>query len=409
MNGLGRRFWLLATARTVSVAGNGFGRVALAFGVLALPHSGPAELSLVLACQAVPQVILVLFGGVLADRISRGRLMVVAESTAALAWAGLAVAVATRTDALWLVCGLAVIAGAASILFAPALTGVVPELVTPGSLQRANGVIRIGQNIALLAGLGISGVVVAFVGAPWALAVDAASYIVGAVLIALIRVPNPVPRATTFVRDLREGAKEFFSRQWLWVVVAQFAIVVAALNATVGVLGPLLARESLGGASSWGFIVAAQALGTIVGAGIAIRVRVRRPIRTAVFATFVFAAPILLLALGAPVIWCAAAMLVSGVANDIFGVLWQTTLQTQVPRDALSRVSAYDIFGSICFAPIGLIVAGPVSLAVGVHAALFGCAALVVVASAAALLSPSVRRLTARPVSPNVGEIVDTP
>jgi predicted MFS family arabinose efflux permease len=394
---LGRRFWLLASSRTISVAGNGFGRIALAFGVLALPGSNPAELSLVLACQAIPQVVLVLFGGVLADRISRGRLMVVAELTAAVAWTGLALCIAVRTDALWLVCALSVVAGAASIMFAPAMAGVVPELVSESQLQRANGVIRIGQNIALLAGLGISGVVVASVGAQWALAIDAASFAVSAALIASLRVPNPAKRATSFIRDLRDGAGEFFSRQWLWVVVAQYAVVVAALNATIGVLGPLLAKESLGGASSWGLIVAAQAVGTIIGAGIAIRVRARRPIRSAVIVTFVFAFPVLLLALGAPVVWCAAAMLISGMANDIFGVLWQTTLQTQVPRDALSRVSAYDTFGSISFAPIGLIVAGPISSAIGVRAALFGCAALIVLATVAALFAPDVRHLAATP------------
>jgi MFS family permease len=399
-SGLGSRFWLLASARTFSVAGNGFGRVALAFGVLSLPHASASELSLVLACQAVPQLVLVLFGGVLADRFSRGRLMMSAEITAALAWGGITLAILHPASGLWLLCCLAVIAGSATALFSPAMSGVVPELVQPEQRQRANGTIRIGQNIALLAGLGASGVVTAFVGAPWALAINAVSFGVSALLIAFMRVPNPPQRKTSFVSDLRQGGQELFSRQWLWVVVAQYSVVGLALNATVGILGPLAAQDHLGGAASWGFIVAAQAVGTIGGAGLAIRVRANRPIRLAVLVTFTFALPMLLLGLGAPLWWCIGSMFVSGIANDVFGVLWSTTMQNEIPSELLSRVSAYDTFGSLAFAPLGLLIAGPVATVFGVNNSLLGCAGMILLATVAAFIAPDVRNLRAnRPLA----------
>ena len=139
--------------------------------------------------------------------------------------------------------------------------------------------------------------------------------------------------------------------------------------------------------------VAAQALGTVAGAGLAARIRVRRPVLVAVVATFPLAAPLALLAVRAPVPLIALAMCGAGVASDIFGVLWATTVQREVPEEALSRVSSYDWFGSLAFAPLGLLVAGPVASRIGVGHALAGCAALVVLASAAALLSPQVRGL----------------
>nr|WP_308288110.1 MFS transporter [Streptomyces corallincola] len=389
-----RPFLLLATARFVSVLGNGFARVALAFAVLALPGAGPGRLSLVVACQAVPQLALVLWGGVIADRVSRSRLMVVADVLGAAAYAGLAAMTLTGHAPLVAMCLLATAAGTATALFAPAMEGIVPLIVPRDRLQRANGLLRMGTNSAMLLGLALSGVTVALVGAGWALALNAASFVASAALTFRLRLAGRPRGTTSGWTDLREGWREFSSRQWLWAVVAQYAVVVAALNANAGVLGPLMAEHRLGGARAWSVIVAAQALGTIAGAGLAARVRVRRPILVAVLCTFASAVPITLLAAAAPVWLIAAAMFGAGIASDVFGVLWATTIQQEVPEQVLSRVSSYDWFGSLAFAPLGLLVAGPVASTVGTASALLGCATLIVLATLAALLSPGVRNLT---------------
>lgn len=390
-----RQFVLLASARTISVLGNGFARVALAFAVLSLPGAGPGRLSLVLACQALPQLVFILIGGVIADRMSRSRLMAVADVVGAGAYAGLAALVLTSHAPLVAMCLLAVLAGTATALFSPAMDGVVPLVVPADRLQQANGLLRVGTNSSLLLGLALSGVTVALVGAGWALALNAVSFAVSAVLTATLRVGERSRKATSGWADLREGWREFASRQWLWVVVAQYAIVVAALNANVGVLGPLAAEQNLGGARAWSVIVAAQTLGTIAGAGLAARVRVDRPVLVAVLATFPAALPIALLGAEAPVWLIAAAMFCAGVAGDIFAVLWATTIQHEIPEEALSRVSSYDWFGSLAFAPLGLLAAGPVAGGIGTSRALAGCAVLVVLATATALLSPQVRTLRA--------------
>lgn len=388
-----RPFVLLAGARTVSVLGNGFARVALAFAVLALPGAGAGRLSLVLACQALPQLVLILAGGVIADRMSRARLMALADVLGAAAYGGLAVVVLSGHAPLAAMCLLAVAAGTATALFAPAMDGVVPLLVPAGRLQQANGLLRVATNSALLLGLALSGVTVALVGASWALALNAASFALSALLTTRLPVAARPPKTSSGWADLREGWREFASRQWLWVVVAQYAVVIAALNANLGVLGPLAAQQHLGGARAWSLIVAAQALGTIAGAGLAARVRVQRPVLVGVLATFPAALPIALLAARAPLWLVAAAMFAAGISSDVYGVLWATTLQREIPEQVLSRVSSYDWFGSLALAPLGLLVAGPIAAAVGTGRALAGCAALVVLATAAALLAPGVRGL----------------
>ncbi|CAQ00359.1 MFS transporter [Clavibacter sepedonicus] len=394
---LGRRFRALQAARTISAAGNGFGRVALAFAVLGIPGAGPAEVSLVLACQTLPQLLLILVGGVVADRVSRSRLMVAAEVAATAAWVGLALVSGLGVPSIPALAVLAAVAGIATAMFTPAMSGVVPQLVRPDQLQRANATFRVGQNAALLLGLGLSGVVVAELGATAALVVNAASFGVSGLLIAGIRVPDPDRPPSRVLADLRRGVREFAARQWLWVTTARFSVVVAALNATVGVLGPLVAIRSYGGPAAWSVIVASQAVGTIGGATLAARIRVARPIRTAVLATLALAVPMLLLACAAPVWLRCAGMIVAGVAIDVFGVLWSTTLQQRVPEDVLSRVSAFDSFGSLSLALLGLLVAGPIAAATGTGAALLACAGLVVAATLAALISPEVRRLRSGP------------
>ena len=388
-----QRFVLLLCARVVSVLGNGFARVALAFAVLALPGADAGRLSLVLACQALPQLVFVLVGGVIADRMSRSRLMVLADVLGTAAYAGLAAMVVSGHAPLVGMCLLAVAAGTATALFAPAMDGLVPLLVPADRLQRANGLLRMGTNSALLLGLSLSGVTVALVGAGWALAVNAASFALSAALTARLPVAARPRAKSSGWTELREGWREFASRQWLWVVVAQSAVVVAALNANLGVLGPLMADRHLGGARAWSVVVAAQAVGTIAGAGLAARVRVRRPLLVAVVCMFPAAVPIGLLGARAPVWSIATAMFAAGVASDVFGVLWSTTVQREIPEHVLSRVSSYDWFGSLSLAPLGLLVAGPIAAAVGVGPALAGCSALVVLATAAALLSPQVRTL----------------
>ncbi|MGY4924219.1 MFS transporter [Streptomyces sp. 900105755] len=392
-------FVRLAFARVISVLGNGFARIALAFAVLSLPGATPGDLSLVVACQAVPQLALVLVGGVIADRVSRSALMAVADVLGALSYGGLAVMVLSGHAPVAALCALAVTAGTATALFSPAMDGAIPVLVPSEALQRANGLLRVGTNTSLLLGLALSGVTVAWVGAGWALAINGLSFVVSAALTASLRLPRRQRKSASGWADLREGWHEFASRQWLWVVVVQFSLVMAATNANAGVLGPLAARAHFGGARAWSLVVAAQALGAVAGAGIAARARVTRPILAAVLFTLPSALPPALLGAGAPLWAVAAGAFTAGVSLDFFGVLWATTIQREVPEEALSRVSSYDWFGSLTLAPLGLALAGPAADAFGTDRMLIVCATLIVAATLGALLSPGVRSLRAAPAA----------
>ncbi|MGW0658907.1 MFS transporter [Streptodolium elevatio] len=390
------RFRLLFLARTISVLAAAFGPVALAFGVLDLPGANATTLTIVLTSQTVPQVALMLFGGVVADRISRTRLMMTAELASAAAFFALAAMFVTGHAPVPGIALLAAVTGIALALYYPALTGVVPDVVPDEHLQTANGVLRLGVNSARLLGMAAAGGAVALVGSGWALAVNGAGFVVSALLLAALRLPRGTSRGrTSMVSDLREGWREFSSRQWLWVIVLQFAFVIAAMQAAFGVLGPVVAKSDLGGAPAWSMILAGQGLGTLAGVFLAIRIRPRRPLMVATVMIFAVTLPITLLGIGAPVYVVALGAFVTGAAFDVFGVMWETTMQREIPREALSRVAAYDGLGSFMFGPLGLIAAAPLADAVGPRTALLLCAVLIAVVTAAALGAPEVRNLRA--------------
>src|SRR5689334_4907748 len=384
-----------------------FAPVALAFGILDLPGATPTTLSTVLAAESIAVVLFILVGGVVADRYPRHRVLQVAEWVNALAHAALAVMVGTEHAPLWGLAAAAVVSGTATATVWPALTGIVPEVVPPEHLQQGNAVLALGTNIARVAGLVAGGIVVAGVGGGWALAIASASFACSGLLVALMRLPaRPAPAAGvsgaagsgaaasgtagpgSVLADLRDGWDEFRSRQWLWVVVVQFSVLVMVFQAAHLVLGPVVARDELGGPTAWTAVLTGEAVGLIVGVLVAMRLRPRRPILLGVLLTLGAAPPYLLLGASAPLWVVVASAFVLGLCFDLFGILWQTTMQRLVPPAALSRVSSYDAMGSLLLGPLGLVLAGPAAEHVGAHRALVVCGVVMVVTTLGALTSP---------------------
>lgn len=386
--------------------GAAFAPVALAFGILDLPGATATTLSVVLTAEALPMVLFMLFGGVIADRLPRQRVMMVGEWVNALAFFALGAMMLSGWTPLFAMATAAAFSGMAMAVLYPALTGIIPEVVPADRLQTGNALLGLGANVSRVAGAVLGGGTVLLLGGGWALTVSGTLFAVAGLLLAALRlesVRRPADQAQSVLRDLREGWREFSSRQWIWVVVAQFSVLVFAIQAGHGVLGPLLAKESLGGALAWSAFLAGEAVGTIVGVFVSLRVRPRRPILVGTLLCLPSALPYFLLGAGAPLWASVAGAFALGVCFDVFGVLWQTTMQREVPAESLSRVASYDALGSLMFGPIGLMLAGPAAAVIGPQAALIACGVLIVLSTCAALLSPGVRNLRAPMPEPVAG------
>ncbi len=169
-----RQFRLLFTGQLISLLGDAFTSVALAFAVLSIGNA--TDLGIVFAARSVPLITFLLVGGVFADRLPRRLVMLVADVTRMGCQAGTAVLILTHTAAVWEVALIQGLSGAATAFFNPASTGLTPMTVSAERLQQANALRGISMSSANLVGLGLGGLVVTAAGPGWALAVDAASF-----------------------------------------------------------------------------------------------------------------------------------------------------------------------------------------------------------------------------------------
>ena len=388
-----RDFRLLFLGRTTSFVGNAFANVALAFAVLELTGS-KADLGYVLAARSLPQVLFLLAGGIWADRLPRHRVMVVSNVLSGLSQAAVAALLLSGHARIWQLGALAAVNGMSSAFFFPASTGIVPQTVPRPLLQSANALLRLGLNASFIGGAALGGLIVAATSPGVGIACDAASFFLAALFIALIRIPATLRmESSSFLADLGEGWREFSSRPWLWSIVAQFGFVNAAEQGCTQVLGPAIAKAHLGGAAAWGLVVTAQSLGFVAGGLLLLRFRPRRLLLAATLG-FLLTIPFLLaLSAPAPLVGVVAAAAVAGIGTEIFGVLWETTLQQEISQATLSRVSAYDALGSFVLIPLGVAVAGPVAQAIGTRETILGAAALSLTVTLAVLLVRDVRTI----------------
>ncbi len=408
-------FRYLIAGRTVNALGNSFAPIALAFAVIDMSGSA-TDLGIVVGSRTVVNVIFLLFGGVLADRMPKHLLMVGASIAAAVTQGAVAALVLTGTATVPLLAAIGALNGMVGALALPASSSILPLTVPAEIRQQANAFNRLSLNSAAILGAPLAGVIVAVTNPGWGIAIDAVTFALSALLFLPLRglapksTPSPEPaegvigdektpgeaavepsRPNIFA-DLRTGWSEFRSRTWLWVVVAAFAVINASWAGGLYVLGPVVADDTIG-RRAWGLVLAAQTGGMILGALLAMRLRMRRLLLFGVVSTFGMALP--LLVLGAyPHFWLMiAGALVAGVMFEQFGVAWETTMQEHIPSDKLARVYSYDMVGSFVAIPVGEILVGPIAGLAGTKTTLIGAGVLITLAVAGMLISKDVRTL----------------
>jgi MFS family permease len=390
-----RRFRLLWLGQATSTLGDGLVPVALAFAVIQTLDGSPTDLGIVLAAWTLPLVVFVLAGGVWADRLPRQMVMLVADVIRCVVQATMAVLLLSGRAQLWELVILVAIYGTAQAFFQPAATGLVPATISPQRLQQANALLGLSRSLAFVVGPAVAGVVAAATNPGSVFIVDSATFAVSATSLALLRLSRTRREGErrSFFADLKGGWHELLTHTWLWVIVAWAATYLGIVIAPWMTLGPVVAKESLGGAAAWGLISAGWGAGTVAGGLIALRWKPVRPMLTCTLLVLLVAPAVALLALRAPAPMIATAQMIGGAGMGIFSAVWQTTLQQHVREDALSRVSAWDWMGSFLFLPLGLIAAGPVADLIGISTTLWIAVAWAVLSTLTVLLVPSVRNL----------------
>lgn len=394
----GRDYRLLVFGAVVSLLGDGFFFVALAWQVYDISNV-PTALSFVGVAWTLPMVVFVLIGGAFSDRYDRRRLMIVADLIRGAAIGLMAVLSITGQIQLWHLAALIVFIGIGDAFFNPAFTAMVPDLVPEPHLPAANALTGIYRPLVTqLIGPALAGLTVAAVGPGAAFGVDALTFGVSAVAILGIRTrppkrtTPPPPITRTFV-EVKEGLRFVRANPWCWATLLSAMMSLLVFLGPMEVLVPFLVKNRLGlGPEALGLIFAAGGVGSILMALTIGNLGQPRRRITAMYASWSIAVATMALYGLMTALW--QALLIGFVVAALFELgqmIWITMLQQLVPRELLGRVSSLDWMISTGLVPVSFALTGPAAELLGPETTMIGAALLGAVLMSSLLFVRGVR------------------
>jgi MFS family permease len=338
--------------------------IGLAFAVLAFTKNS-AALGLVLAARSIPLICFMILGGAVADRISRSRLLTLSNLGSGITQGAVAALLLSGSPNLGMIIILEVANGTFSAFTTPAMAGIVPQLVSAGHQQSANSLLSAARALTGMAGRPLAGLVVAAAGGGWAIALDAASFLVAAIC-AHRSGPLAPPRAApaNLLGDIRAGWAAFRRVRWIWAGSVSVMVANCVQAGIWTVLGPATAARTIGPAA-WGVVLSAGAAGLFGMSAAMYRLKPRYLLRFGYLCLPFAAVPLITLSFSTNLGVLCAASFIGGLSIDALNVAWATSLQAHVPTGLLSRVSAIDNVGAFAAIPAGQLAVSPVAAVVG--------------------------------------------
>jgi DHA3 family tetracycline resistance protein-like MFS transporter len=403
-----RDFALLWAGTGLSLAGDGIYAVALAWQVYELSGAVGALAAVGLA-WTLPQLALLPWAGIAADRHDRRRLLIAADLVRAGAIAALGVLSLTGALELWMVAAAVVVYGVAEAFSAPAFMALVPQVVARDELVAANALEQSARPLALrLAGPALGGALVAGAGPGGAFLVDAATFAACALAVGLMRrLPAPAGATRAWRAELREAMRHVRARAWLWTTLLAAAVGLLGFYGPVTVLLPWLVKHDLGaGAGALGLIFAAGGAGALVAALAVGQLGLPGPPLRVVYVSWTVGALAiagygLARSVGEAVV---VSVVVQG-AMTVGAIAWGALLQRAVPEGLLGRVSSLDWLASTALVPVSLALTAPAAALFGPRPVLIGAG--LGSATALALLGAAAGVRANRPVRSNWRAIVN--
>ncbi|MBS0023399.1 MFS transporter [Microbacterium paraoxydans] len=406
-----RNFRWFFLARAITMITGSMSSIALAFAVLEIDNDA-RSLSVVLAAFTISNIVFVLFGGVIADRLPRALIIQSCYVVDILTVGAMAALLFTGTATVPLLAILSVLNGASTAFVLPAMQGIIPQLTTPEHLQQANAMLSFVRSAVTIGGPVIAGIVVAAAGPAWAMVVQAAGWLIAIPVLALVKLPPPAPAGgTTMFHDLRVGWHEFWSRSWLWTIVLAFMVMNAIHVGAWGVVGPYIAKnDDRLGITGWGWVLSAEGVGVLLMTLLLMWVPLRRPLRYGMIGMAAFAIPLTVLGVHPGVVLLAMAAFLAGAGAEVFATGWNLAMMENVPGEKLSRVASYDMLGSFVVMPVGTLVYGWLISHADPSTVLVTSGVLYAVIALATLAVPSVWRMgrPASAVAPAHAELADS-
>jgi MFS family permease len=391
-----RDFALFWTGWTVSLIGDGFFLVAIAWQVFDLWNS-PTALAVVGAAETIPVVALVLVGGVVTDRFERRKVLIFSSALRGACVTVLGLLAISGAIELWHVFVIAVFFGAGQAFQGPAAGAIVPDLVPRHLLVQANSLAQFVRQFAFaLAGPAIGGVVVHEVGAGTAFLVDGATFAFAIATLALLH-PRPAAAVsdapTSMRRDIVEGLRFVRQHVWLWGTLGWALVALLLIYGPFEVLVPYLVRNELGGdATDLGLVFAFGGLGAVLLSLTVGQIGLPRRHITFMYVAWTIASLQIAAYTLTDAPWQAMAIAFVGEAFWTAGLLvWVTLMQRVVPAELLGRVKSVDWLLSIGLVPLSFAITGPLAGWLGVETVMLGAGVLASILTVAFFFLPGMR------------------
>jgi MFS family permease len=368
-----RDFRLLWTGMAVSLLGDGVFIVAVAWQAYALADRVSA-LAYVGLANSLPQILLLLVGGAVSDRVPRRSILFSADAARAVSVGALAALAITGSLRLWELYLVSALIGIATAFASPALDALVPQLVPETDLTQANAIDQFVRPVAIqLAGPALGGLAVATLAPGGAFSFDAATFAFSAVCVRRMTRLQAIPIAgASFRADVLEGLRYVRRHVWLWGTFVSATFTYLLFIGPTQVLLPYIVRNSLHeGASTYGAVLAIGGVGALVGAVLMGRGHdPRRPV-TWIYAWWTIATlAVAGYGLATKAWGLALAALVVNGAEAVGAVVWATIKQRRVANAMLGRVSSIDWCISTALLPVSYALTAPVAHALGARTTL---------------------------------------
>jgi MFS family permease len=385
-------------ATVASNLGNGVVSVALAFAVLNLTGSA-TDLGIVLAAKAAAQILVMLIGGVVADRTSRRTVMIAADLGRFASQVAIGLLLLTGHASVFEIAVSQLLLGIGNAFFIPASSGLIATVAGEHS-HEANALKTIAGSGAGLLGPAVGGVLVVAIGPSWAMLIDGVSYLVSAALLSRVGATLATLKrdgdAPSFLADLRGGFREVRSRTWMWSLIIIMAIGNILFTAWP-VLAPLICKQHYGGAAAYAALTVAGAAGMLAGATVVLRSKPRYLLRVAMLASLPWTLPGVLLGLHLPIYLVVVCQFIAALGITVEGTLLWTTMQQTVPERAMSRVTSLEYAATMSVMPLGYVLIGPLQQSVGTSTTLIGCSLAVILVTSLCFMIQDVRMLESTP------------
>jgi DHA3 family tetracycline resistance protein-like MFS transporter len=385
-----RDFRLLWIGQTVSTAGDQIFPIAVTISVLNATGNSAGKVGLVLATRWVALVLFVLVGGVWADRLSRKAVMIGADAFRMVMVLGLALL--PSSPPLWLLAVLVFLVGGGEAFFRPANGGLIPTVVPEDQRISANALTSVSLRTAAIIGPGIGALLVTTTSVQFAYLVDAATF--GVSLLTLLRLHEPRverPPSKSVLLDMRSGFVEVLRRRWASAVLAVAGLQLMAVVAPCVVLLPIIARRELGGDAVFGAALSIGAVGGLIGALVAMRMRPKHPGLVSCLSLLLWGMTPVVLLTPFATWWVFFGYFVAGLGIEPFIVHWTNALQREFPPHQLARVTSIDWLCSFALLPLGFVLVGPLVDVWGTATLLWIAVFFASVPTVALLLVPGMR------------------